>query len=127
MSVTYNIIQRGEPGVAGGGTKKFYASAIVTNNVGIEELTAEISKLSTVNGADISAVLYGIVEVLPQLLAKGNSIQLGDLGFFRISISSNPSDSEEEVSSGNIRKSKVLFRPGKKIGAMLKTLSFKRA
>lgn len=127
MSVNYNIIQRGEPGVAGGGTKKYYATAVVNETIGIEELTPEIAKLSTVNGADISAVLYGIVEVLPQLLAKGNSIQLGDLGYFRVGISSEPSDTEEEVSAGNIRRSRVLFRPGKKIGSMLKTLSFKKA
>ena len=127
MSVQYNIIQRGEPGVAGGGTKKYYASALTASTIGIDELTREIAKLSTVNGADISAVLHGIVEVLPELLSKGNSVQLGDLGYFRVSISSNPSDSEEEVSAGNIRGSKVLFRPGNKIGAMLKALTFKKA
>lgn len=127
MSVTYNIIQRGEPGVAGGGTKKYYASSVTNNTIGIEELTTEIAKLSTVNGADISAVLYGIVEVLPQLLSKGNSIQLGDLGYFRVGISSKPSDTEEEVNATNIRRSKVLFRPGRKIGTMLKALTFKKA
>lgn len=51
MSVTYNVIQRGEPGVAGGGTKKFYASAISTGEANINALTNRIEKISTVSGA----------------------------------------------------------------------------
>jgi len=126
MSIEYNIIQRGEPGVEGGGTRKFYASAVTTNSVGIDELTQEIASLSTVNGADVRAVLHGIVEVLPKFLAKGNSVELGELGFFRVSISSKGSETEEEVSLSNIRRSRVLFRPGKKITHMLNNLEFSK-
>lgn len=27
MSISFNVIERGEPGVEGGGTKRYYASA----------------------------------------------------------------------------------------------------
>ena len=126
MSVLYNIIQRGEPGIEGGGTKKFYASAVINETIGIEDLTYEIEKLSTVNGADVRAVLYGIVQVVPELLAKGNSIQLGDLGFFRVGISSEGADSSEEIGPSKIRKSRVLFRTGRKLYKMLNNLTFKK-
>lgn len=127
MSVKYNVIERGQPGVEGGGTKQFYASAQTTGNVGIEEISARIEKISTVSGADIRAVLYGIVDVVPDLLSDGNVVSIGDLGSFRISLSSSPSATAEEVGSGNIKKTKILFRPGKKFTQMLKILTFQKA
>lgn len=127
MAIKYNIVERGEPGVAGGGTKKYYASAVTTGNLDIEELTEQIERISTVSGADIRAVLYGIVDVVPKLLANGNIVQIGDLGSFRVSVSSEASDTAEEVTAAKIKKSKILFRPGKKFSAMLKTLEYKKA
>lgn len=127
MAIKYNVIERGEPGVAGGGTKKFYATAQTSGNLDIEELTEQIERISTVSGADIRAVLYGIVDVVPKLLSDGNIVSIGDLGAFRISISSEASDTAEEVSATNIKKGKILFRPGKKFSTMLKTLEFKKA
>lgn len=124
MAIKYNIIQRGTPGVVGGGEKKYYASNIVTGNAGIEELTRQIEKISTVSGIDIRAVLYGLSDVVPELLKQGFSVNLADLGSFRISISSLPSDTEEDVSAHNVRKSKILFRPGEKFTEVLKTLKF---
>lgn len=108
MAIKYNIIQRGTPGI-GGGEKKYYASNIVTGNAGIEELTRQIEKISTVSGIDIRAVLYGLSDVVPELLKQGFSVNLADLGSFRISISSLPSDTEEEVSAANVRKSKIIL------------------
>ena len=127
MAIPYKVIERGEPGVAGGGTKKYYASAQTTGNLDIEELTEQIEQISTVSGADIRAVLYSIVDVVPKLLSNGNIVQIGELGSFRVSISSDPSETEEEVSAGNIKKAKILFRPGKKFSKMLKTLEYKKA
>ncbi|MDZ7806171.1 MAG: hypothetical protein U5K71_03550 [Gracilimonas sp.] len=97
MSIKYNIIQKGTPGIVGGGDKKFYASNKVTGQAGIDELTDRIEKISTVSGSDIRAVLYGLADVVPSLLRDGLSVNISDLGFFRVSISSDPSDAEEEV------------------------------
>jgi hypothetical protein len=58
MSVKLKVIQRGQPGVEGGGTKQFYASVISVGETDIEGLTQRIEKISTVSGADIRAVLY---------------------------------------------------------------------
>ncbi len=127
MAIKYNVIERGEPGVEGGGIKKFYASAQTTGNLGIDELTEQIERISTVSGADIRAVLYSIVDVVPKLLSNGNIVNIGDLGAFRVSISSDGSATAEEVTANNIKKAKILFRPGKKFSSMLKTLEYKKA
>lgn len=127
MSIKYNIIQKGTPGVEGGGEKKFYASNKVSGQAGIDELTERIEKISTVSGSDIRAVLYGLADVVPSLLKDGLSVNISDLGFFRVSISSDPSDKEEEVNKTNIRGARILFRPGDKFKEMLQTLKFEKA
>lgn len=56
MAIKYKVIQRGQPGVTGGGDKKYYASANVTGTQTLEDLTELIELSSTVSGADIRAV-----------------------------------------------------------------------
>ncbi len=127
MSVTYNVIQRGEPGVAGGGTKKFYASAISTGEANINALTNRIEKISTVSGADIRAVLYSLLDIVPDELAEGNIVRIGDLGNFRLSISSEGHDTEEEVSADSIKKARIIFTPGPKFQQMLNNVTYTKA
>ena len=88
MTIRFKVIERGQPGVAGGGEKKFYASNMISGNSDIEELTEDIEKISTVSGADIRAVLYALTDVIPSMLADGKSVKLGEIGSFRASISS---------------------------------------
>jgi len=101
MSIKYNIIQKGTPGVEGGGEKKFYASNKVTGQAGIDELTERIEKISTVSGSDIRAVLYGLADVVPSLLKDGLSVNISDLGY-RISNIEYSTLNVEVVSVGNI-------------------------
>lgn len=62
MSIQIKSVERGQPGVAGGGVKKYYASPVHDREVSLEGMTKAIEKTSTVNGADIRAVLYAMVE-----------------------------------------------------------------
>lgn len=127
MSVTYNVIQRGEPGVAGGGTKKFFASAISTGEANINAPTNRIEKISTVSGADIRAVLYSLLDIVPDELAEGNIVRIGDLGNFRLSISSEGHNTEEEVSADSIKKARIIFTPGPKFQQMLNNVAYTKA
>ena len=126
MSIKYKVISRNQPGVIGGGDKKFYASARTTGEVNIDDLTHDIEKISTVSGADIRAVLYALVDVAADELANSNIVRLGDLGSLRVSIKSNGYDVPSEVNQNAIKGSKVLFSPGKKLKKMQKTLTYKQ-
>ncbi|MEJ8591356.1 HU family DNA-binding protein [Riemerella anatipestifer] len=127
MSIKYKTIQKAQPGVAGGGDKKFYASPVYQGEKTLEDLTKDIEKISTVSGADIRAVLYALVDVMQTSLSEGRIVRLGELGSMRVSLSSEGKAKEEEVTSAAIKSAKVLFTPGSDLKKMLQTLKFEKA
>ncbi|GIM51574.1 hypothetical protein CAPN004_06040 [Capnocytophaga cynodegmi] len=126
MPIKYKVIQRVQPGVSGGGDKKYYATNTISGEKTLVDLTKEIEKISTVSGADIRAVLYALVDVMQSSLADGNAVRLGELGSLRVSISSEGKATEKEVTAASIRGAKVLFTPGKDLKKMLDTLEFQK-
>lgn len=127
MAITYKVTERGEPGVAGGGTKKYYATIVITGENDIEDLIKAIEKISTASGADIRAVLYALVDVATTELANGNIVRLADMGSLRMSLRSEGLPTAEKVDSTAIKGSKILFTPGKRLKEMQQTLKFKKA
>ena len=126
MAIKFKVIERGQPGVAGGGTKQFYASANINGEQTLEGLTRSIEKISTVNGADIRAVLYALVDVMTDSLSDGRAVRLGELGSLRVSLSSEGRTTKEEVNASAIKNARVIFGPGKGIKNMLSALKFEK-
>lgn len=126
MAIKFNVIERGQPGVIGGGEKQFYASASMDGELSLADLTRMIEKISTVSGADIRAVVYAMVDVMKDSLADGRIVRLGDLGSLRVSISSEGKATAEEVNASTIKGARVLFSPGKELKDMLKTVTYTR-
>ena len=126
MAIEYKAIRRKVIGGVDKGKTKYYASANTTGRSAIDEITEDIEQASTVNGADIRAVLYGLLESIPKHLKAGNSVELQGIGTFRISISSNPEDTADKVTSKSIKSTKILFTPDKKLSKVLNDLTFKK-
>ncbi|MDR2148058.1 MAG: hypothetical protein LBE91_16550 [Tannerella sp.] len=124
MSIQIKAIERPQPGVAGGGVKKFYANPVHDREMSLDALTKAIEKTSTVNGADIRAVLYGMVEEAVTGLSEGRIIRLGDLGSLRITLSSTGEATADEVTATSVKKAGVIFTPGKKLQEMLKAAKY---
>ena len=127
MSIQIKSVERGQPGVVGGGVKKFYAIPVHDREITLEGLTQAIEKTSTVNGADIRAVLYAMVEEAVVGLNEGRIIRLGDLGSLRITLSSEGKDTAEEITAAAVKKAGVIFTPGVKLQSMLKNAKFTKA
>lgn len=126
MPIKYKVIQRVQPGVSGGGDKKFYATNNISGEKTLADLTTEIERISTVSGADIRAVLYGLFDVMKTALANGEAIRLGEIGSLRVSISSEGKATEKEVTAASIKGAKVVFTPSKEIKKVLETLDYQK-
>ena len=124
MAVSFKVIERGQPGVAGGGIKKYYASPVNSGELSLDGLTKAIEKSCTVTGADIRAVLYALVEHSADQLAEGKIIRIGDLGSLRLSISSEGKQTPDEVNASAIKDVSVIFTPGAKLKEMMNNVKF---
>jgi len=126
MAISFKVVQKGQPGVAGGGEKKYYASPVLDGEMTMPEMVKAIEKICTVSGADILAVLYALVDVSIDNLSNGTIVRLGELGSLRPSLSSEGKATEAEVSASVIKGASVLFTPGTRIKAMLAAAKFKK-
>ena len=126
MPINFKVVQKGQPGVVGGGEKKFYASPVLDGEMSLPEMTTAIEKICTVSGADIRAVLYALVDVAVDNLSNGTIVRLGELGSLRPSLSSEGKATEAEVNATAIKNASVLFTPGTRIKAMLAAAKFKK-
>lgn len=127
MSIKFNVIERGQPGVPGGGERKFYASPVMSGELTLSGLTKSIEKICTVSGADIRAVVYAMVDVMKDSLANGNIVRMGELGSLRVSFSSEGKITADEVNANIITGAKVIFTPGKDLKTMLEMLEYQKS
>jgi len=125
MAVKFHVIQRPNPQDRTL-PQKFYAAFKSNGEMSLKQLSERIAQISTVSRTDTMAVLTALVEVVPEELANGQTVRLGDLGSFSINISSEGSDTAEQVSASNIRASKVVFRAGRELKDKLETASFQK-
>ena len=107
--------------------EKFYAAAIADGDVDLDRLAELISYQCTVTETDCYAVLLALEHNIIGELGQGRIVKLGRLGNFQVGISSTGSETAAEVSATAITKSRILFRPGKKLRSMLNDVSFKKA
>ena len=126
MPIKFKVIERGQPGVAGGGIKKQYASPVMDGELSLAEMTKAIEKICTVSGADIRAVLYALVDVAIDSLADGTIVRLGDLGSLRITLSSEGKEKPEDVTASAVKEVGVIFTPGTRIKETLATVKFEK-
>ncbi len=127
MSIKYNVIERPEPGVAGGGIKKWYAAVANDGELAIDDLVKQIEKFSALSEADIRGVIIALENVIQDNLINGKIIRLDKLGSFYPGLSSNGATSAAEFDQSLIKGARVNYRPGKRISDALKTASFRKA
>jgi predicted histone-like DNA-binding protein len=126
MAIKYKVLPRKNPQDILA-PEKFYAAAIADGDVDLDRLAELISYQCTVTESDCYAVLLALEHNIIGELKQGRIVKLGRLGNFQVGISSTGSDTAAEVSATAIRKSHILFRPGKKMRTMLDSVSFKKA
>ena len=105
---------------------KFYASAASSGKCDIDKLSRIISKNSTVSRTDVYAVIMGLLDAITDELADGNTIYMGKLGSFNVTVKSEGAVTADEWTGAAIKSAKIVYRPGAELKNMLKTLSFEK-
>jgi predicted histone-like DNA-binding protein len=119
MPVNYSLLQRvnlKDPTAA----RKFYAIAKSSGEETTRQLATEISKRSGLSSAEVYAVLEAFIDLVPERIAEGKIVRLGDFGSFSLTLSSEGVDKAEDFNAATCIKSNSMnFRPGKLVQKVL--------
>ncbi|HMR16343.1 HU family DNA-binding protein [Mariniflexile maritimum] len=107
--------------------EKYYAAAIADGEVDMDTLAEQISYQCTVTESDCYAVLLSLERNIIDALKQGRIVKLGRLGNFQVGLSSEGRDTELAVDANAITKTRILFRPGKRLRNLLNELIFRKA
>lgn len=125
MAIKFNVQEIGNPQDTGA-PKKFYARPVSSGEISLEDLATDISHASSINEADVVAVLYSLVREIPRNISQGYIVRLGGLGSFRLGTGSLGSELAEDVTAANIHRKRVLFHNGARIRKAMSNLTFRR-
>ena len=102
---------------------KFYANAVNVGHKSLDDIARDIAGRSSLTRGDVSNVLYNFIDCLPHYLRDGFSIQLGNFGSMRVTLSSKGAETEKAFKTETI-KPRVVFTPGTELKHELGTNSY---
>ena len=126
MTVKYNVVQRGNPSNAEA-PKKFYPSIESSGRKTLRQMAERIAQISTVSSTDTMAVLEALLTTIPQELAAGNIVELGDFGNFWLRGDSEGTETAADVRASSIKGVLPRFNAGKEFKKVLDVIEFEKA
>ena len=103
---------------------KAYAKAQINGEMSLKELSKEVSNKCTVHSADVSAVLIATVETMLAALRDGKQVDFGELGKFRLQITSKGAITAEDFTADNITGVTIQFIPGDDLKGIFQGMEF---
>ena len=102
---------------------KFYANPVNLGHKSLDDIARDIAGRSSLTRGDVSNVLYNFIDCLPHYLRDGFSIQLGEFGTMRLTLSSEGAATEKAFKTETI-KPRVVFTPGRELKSELSINSY---
>lgn len=113
----------------------WFGRAVSLGTVTTRQLSEEIAHSTTVTRSDVYAVLIELFEVMKKHLQNSETVQLDEIGTFKVGFRSIPAKDEKSFSANNVKSFHILYRPftkfvsngevsdkGKRKGAYVKSL-----
>ena len=101
----------------------FYASPVNVGKKNLRDIAHDIAGRSSLTRGDIENVLANFMDCLPHYLRDGFSVQLGEFGTMRLTLSSEGAATEKAFKTETI-KPRVTFTPGVELKAALRENSY---
>ena len=116
------MIERRKPGTKTG-PGKFYASPVNVGKKNLRDIAHDIAGRSSLTRGDIENVLSNFMDCLPHYLRDGFSVQLGEFGTMRLTLSSEGAATVKAFKTETI-KPRVTFTPGVELKTALRENSY---
>ncbi|GHU03534.1 hypothetical protein FACS1894147_07620 [Spirochaetia bacterium] len=122
MAIKVKKIQRSNP--QNRDEKKWYYTQEKSGSVGFDEMAKAISERSSHAPSDVRSILANMVNVMPDFLKLGHTINLEGFGTFRMAVTSDGAVTPEELTTNDIHNTKLRFLPSIQLKHNLENLVF---
>ena len=127
MPLKYRLVKRKDMSKdAAEGAELYYAQTSISKKVDLNRICSRISKYSTASRGDILLVLDGLITVMNESLADGESIHLGDFGSLRMVAGSKGSSTEKDFNSSLFNRAHIVFYPGTMLMDIVRDASYEK-
>ena len=123
MPLNYSIAMLGNPREKND-PYKAYAKSQINGEISLKEPSKEVSTKSTVHAADVYAVLIATTESMLAALKAGKQVDFGELGKFRLQITSKGAITAEDFTADNITGVTIQFIPGEDLKGIFQGMEF---
>ena len=125
MAVSFSLVKYENKMGKNAGESKFYARAQVNDSISLKKFSKLISMQTTVSRADVTATLVSAVENLVMELQRGNQVEFGELGKFRLQLTSEGVEKASDFKADtNIKGVNIQFVPGEDLSTLFENLEF---
>jgi predicted histone-like DNA-binding protein len=119
----YKLVQRKNPQDRGN-PGKWYASPVNDGKVKQQEISVTLSSLSR---GDVANVINSLIDTVPKYLLMNKSVNMGELGTFRLSFTSEGVEDPEDFTVDKISGVRILFVPSTELRKKLENIHFEKS
>ena len=123
MPVFYNKVERSNF-VDKDAAKKWYPILKSTGMIKEKEVARRLADETTLNPKEAEMAVSQLMKVVVAGLLNGETVQLAELGSFRLTASTVGSDTEEEVNAAKIKGVNVRFMASQELKDAMKKAKF---
>lgn len=100
-------------------TAKFIPTAVSADSIDFEKVCRKVSDETGIHRGMVKLSLLGMLDVITAYMEEGHGIKLGEFGSIRPALKVKSELSAEEVTAGNVVRTKIVFTPGAQLKQML--------
>lgn len=115
LSKKHNRLNSGKDG-------RWYATPAPAPRLDTRNLCRFASENTTLSAFEVRAVLDLINQYVPQMLAQGYTVQLGDLGSLRLAFGSEGVEQPEDFHPRLMRPARIVFQPARSLNHTVRRL-----
>lgn len=125
MAVKFKVQEKANP--QNRDEKKYYVQPVRVGTVKRPQLEKEIVELTSLSKADVRGVLITLSELIGKYIALGYNVSIDDVGTLSLRVSSQGSDTPEDVTAASVKKTSVGFRASTTLREGIEKVKFEKA
>ena len=123
MALFYNTVEKGNP-LKPTEPKKWYLTLKTLGLIRERDVAKAMADETTLNPKEAEMTLYQAQKVIAAKLLDGHTVELGELGSFRLTVNCKGVEREADVTAQNITKVNIRFTPSKAFRTLVSNATF---